>query len=409
MKKKYMILTSSIFLLAAATVSSALAEPITKSFNEKGYGTIFGRIQSVSMARDYDGKGNGSNSTIGGFLGYTTPEFKGFDASLAFNYAEEIYDNNNTDLLANDSIHVLNEAWVRYNFNSTGLSDTTVTLGRKINNAEIFRADDIRQKSRAIEAIQFAYNGQENLKVAGGHALKASGVFQIRDVGEFNDFGDIFGADDDTDGITWVEATYKNADKFELVLFDALAWDVTNMIGTRVKYNLTQNTSILGYGRVEFDTGSAPTHDGSTFGVSLAQKVGQVNLEGGYLGVYDDGLKFQQATTGFNHALGSSLMIYAKNWDAGADTYYIKATTKIEKTGTFLYTLCNYITNAKASITGVPNSDYKFDGYEIDIIISQPIVDNFKATFKGAYGEKETADGGHDQGTDVRLFLTYTL
>lgn len=395
MKKKALI-TSALFLSTVLASVSAVAEPITKSFNDKGYGTIFGRVQSVSMARDYDGSGNGSNSTIGGFIGYTTPDYKGFDASVAFNYADEIFDNNNTDLLSNDAINVLNEAWARYTCSASG---GTVSIGRKIDNAEVFRADDIRQKSRSLEMIQFKYDGITNLKITGAHAIKSSDVFQVNDQWEFNDFGDVFGAEDDTDGVTWLEATYTNGDQFELALFDALAWDVTNMIGARLKYNLTATTSILAYGRVEFDTGGAPDHDGQSFGLSLTQKVGQVNLEGGYFGIYDDGLEFRQTTTGFNHSLGSSLMIYAGNWDAGADSYYIKATTKIEKTGTTLYTLCNYTDNGKSNL----------DGYEIDLIISQPIVDNFVATFKGGFGERETANGGHDQGTDVRLFLTYNL
>ena len=61
-------------------------------------GTVSGRIQSLSMYRDFDSKGglNGANSTIGIVLGYTTPEFAGFDAGLAYNYAGEIHQKERT-------------------------------------------------------------------------------------------------------------------------------------------------------------------------------------------------------------------------------------------------------------------------------------------------------------------------
>lgn len=361
-----------------------------------GYGTIFGRIQSTSMARDYDGSGNGSNSTLGGFIGYTTPEYNGFDAGVAYNYADEIYDNNNADILSNDAINVLNEAWARYTCPASG---GTISIGRKIDNAEVFRADDIRQKSRSLEMVQLKYDGMENLKIAAAHAIKISGVFQANDAADFNDFGGVFGGDEDTDGVTWLEATYTSGDKFEVALFDAMAWDVTNLLGTRVQYNLSSETAILGYGRIEFDTGGAPDHNAGAFGLSLTQKVAKVNLEGGYLGIYDDGVKFEQTTSGFNHALGSSLMIWSGIWKGGSDTFYAKATTKIEQTGTTLYALCNYTDNGKTNI----------DGYEINVIVKQPIIDNFVATVKGGFGERDSSTGGTDQGSDIRLFLTYSL
>ena len=403
MKKASIILKTSIILTASMAASIASAESIMKPFNDKGYGTIFGRIQSVSMSRNYDIDDNnstdGANSTLGGILGYTTPEFAGFDAGLAYNYAGEIYYDNNTDLLANDAIDIFNEGWLRYNLGAVNLNKTTITVGRKINNAEVFRADDIRQKSRSLEAIQAESTDIDNLRIAGGQAFQSSGVFQKGDMWKFNNFGDTFGAAEDTDGVTWLESTYTGVKNLELAVFDALAWDVANMLGTRIKYDITSKTSILGYGRVEFDTGSARSFNGSALGVSVVQKLGQFRLEGGYLGIYDDGLNFQQATTGFNHALGLSLMIYAGQWNAGADSFYFKATTKIEATGTILYALFNY----------TDNSDQDTHGYELDFIAKQPIIENLLVVFKGGIGQLETPFDYDKTGTDVRLFLTYNF
>ena len=64
MKKTTLILTSAI------CASFASAESVLKPLNDKGYGTVSGRIQSLTMYRDFEsaagGAGaNGANSTIG--------------------------------------------------------------------------------------------------------------------------------------------------------------------------------------------------------------------------------------------------------------------------------------------------------------------------------------------------------
>ncbi len=405
MKKKYFVLGASIVLASVASMASA--DSIMKPFNDKGYGTISGRIRSVTMARDYDNVGNASNSTIGGIIGYTTPVLAGFDAGVAYNYAGEIYDNNRTAMLWNDEINILNEAWARYNFKALGAPGTTLAGGYKIKNGQVFRKDDIRQKSRSLLSVLAESKDIDNLRFTVGHAFKASGVLQGDTAGEdrseFNDFGKIFSTFDyahptketfdDTDGVTWIEGELTGIGNLEVTLFDAYAWDVVNMIGTRITYNITPETAILAYGRYESDTGDMDSFEGSAFGASVVQKVASVRLEAGYFGVYDDGLKFNQFTTGFNHALGSSLMVYAGQWNAGSDSYYFKATTKIAASGTILYTLFNY-------------NDADKDAYEWDLIAKQPVVDNLMAVVKFGMGRKVQDDLS---GTDIRFFLDYNF
>ena len=405
MKKIPFILKTSIVLASVASIASA--DSIMKPFNDQGYGEISGRIRSVTMARDYDGKGNASNSTIGGIIGYTTPEFAGIDAGVAYNYAAEIFDNNHTAMLWNDEIDILNEAWARFNFGAAGADKTTLIGGYKINNGEVFRADDIRQKSRSLLAVLAESKDIDNLRITGGHAFKASDVLQGETNGkhrwDFRDFGDIFSthdyshptknAYDDTDGVSWIETMFTGVDNLEVALFDAYAWDVVNMLGTRIQYNVTSETAILAYGRYETDTGDMSSYEGTAFGASVVQKVASVRLEAGYFGVYSDGLKFNQFTTGFNHALGSSLMVFAGQWNPGSDSYYFKATTKIEATGTVLYTLFNY-------------NDNDNDAYEWDLIAKQPVVDNLMAVVKFGMGRKVQGDLS---GTDIRFFLDYNF
>lgn len=395
MKKNALILATA---MAASIVS---AESVLRPINDKGYGTISGRIQSLSMYRDFEGRAagvNGANSTLGFVLNYTSPEFGGFDAGLGYNYAGEIYENNASALMANDDIHLLNEGWVRYNFGAFDLTNTTALAGRKINNGEVFRADDFRQKARSIEAIQLASTDHADHQYTVGHALRMSNWIQAGDRWDFNDFGDVFGKNyDDSDGVTWGEATSTRINGVEVALFDAYAWDVANLIGTRAKWDVAEKSAVLGYYRHENNVGDAVEQTSDAFGLSLQQKIGNVTLEPGLFSVHGDGLLFQETTTGINHALGSSMMIYARQFAGGADTAYLKAVTKIGKTT--LYGLYNYTWQNKLA----------FDGQELNLVVKQQILDNLSAAVKGGIGHLDNETDGNSTATDVRLFITYTF
>jgi hypothetical protein len=351
------------------------------------------------MYRDFDGDGNGANSTLGFVLNYTSPEFSGFDAGLGYNYAGEIYDNNLSGILANDDIHLLNEGWVRYNFGSLDLTNTTITVGRKINHAEVFRADDFRQKSRGISALQAESTDVQNFRFAGGHAVRMSNWIQAGDRWEYNNFGDVFGKTYDTAGITWAEVKYTGVKSLDAALFNATAWDVSNMLGARAKYSITEKTVLLAYLRFERDIGKATDRDSNAFGLSAAQKMGAVALEGGYFGVSGDNLVFQETTTGINHALGASMMLYSGQFNGDADTLYLKVTTKLAGPKTILYALYNYTWNDKAV----------FDGQELNLVVKQPIIENLSVAVKYGIGQREYNSGNSTTAQDARLFLTYAF
>lgn len=400
MKKTALILTTA---MAASFVS---AESAVESFNEKGYGTISGRLQSLSMYRDYDNGNNAHSTTLGIMINYLSPEKEGWTIGLGYNGASVLdsmdYDNPPAGLgpgerlVGNGRINVLNEAYLNYNMEAFGLTNTSVTAGRRINNGEIFRADDIRQKSRAISAVQAESKDIKNFRVAGGHAFEMSHVFDTGDLWKFNDFGDVLGAGYDTDGLSWAEGSYTGVDNLEIALFDAYAWDVVNMIGTRIEYDITPNTAVLGYFRNETDQGKAADHSSNALGLSVVQKIGKVKLEGGFLGINGDGLTIDQRTVGFNHALGASLMIYSGQYIGGAETLYLKATTKLENSNTTLYALYNYTMNDKTNV----------DAQELNLIVKQPFSENFTATVKGGIGYNDATE---NLATDIRLFLTYAF
>ncbi|MDF7826257.1 hypothetical protein P4B35_19675 [Pontiellaceae bacterium B12227] len=384
---------TTLILATALTASLASAESIMRLFNDKGQGTISGRIQSLTMYRDYEGTGNGANSTLGAVVNYTSPVFSGFDAGLGYNYAGEIYENNNSALLANDAINVLNEGWVRYNFYSLNLTNTTLLAGRKIVNGEVFRADDFRQKARSLETVMVESKDISNTRLTIGHAFRMSNWIQVGDRADFNDLNN-------NDGITWAEAVYSGINELELAVFDAIGWDSVNLIGTRAKYDISEETAILAYLRNESSIGSSSGHHANVLGLSITQKLGAWKLEGGYFGVYGDNLRFQETTTGINHALGASMMIYAQQFAGGADTAYLKAVTKLESTKTVLYALYNYTWQQKL-----------WDGQELNIVIKQPVTENLTVAFKGGIGYRldKNSIGANTTATDARLFITYAF
>jgi len=384
----------------ALTVSLASTQGVMSSFNEKGYGVVSGRIQYLGMYRNYENVKNGNASTLGGILGYITPAWAGLDAGLAYNYAGTLYDGGNSSLVANDNIDVLNEAWVRFTPSTDGLAGTTFTVGRKISNGEVFRADDYRQKSRSIQAVQIETRAIPDTALTVGHANKLSNWIDSGTRWEFNDLGNVFGAGYHTDGITWGEGVYTGIEKMEVALFNAYAWDVSNLLGTRVKYNAFDTTSFIFYYRHENDVGKAASQNTNAYGISLEQKVSGVTVEPGYFGVSGDNLRFQETTTGINHPLGVSMMIYPSMFAGGADTAFLKVTTKINRTA--LYALYNYTWQDKPA--------YNYDGQELDLVVRQSLMDSLSVALKFGVAKRDARKGGNDTtATDTRLFLTYVF
>jgi hypothetical protein len=382
-------------------LSASRAESIAKPFNDLGYGTLSGRVQSLSMYRDFEvgGKGNGINSSLGVVLGYTSPEIAGFDAGLAYNYAFQLAKHDNWWILANDDINLLNEGWVRYNFGAVGFTNTTVLAGRTIVHGEVFRKDDFRQKSRSIEAVQLDSKDIEHTQFTIGHAIRLINWIQAGDREDFNDFGDVFGAGDDTDGVTWGEVVNKSVQGLEVALYDAYAYDVANLIGTRIKCAITEYTALLGYYRHESDVGDALTRNSDAYGLSLVQTIGShLTVEPGVFSVHGGNLRFQETTTGINHPLGASMEICSRQFDGGADTAYLKATAKIDKTT--LYMLYNYTTHSQNT----------FDGQELNMVAKQAISDSLSVAVKFGVGHRR-GDTGQSNTTDsdARLFVTYTF
>ena len=63
------------------------AENAIDQFNELGYGTLSGRLQTLSMYRDYDNGNNAHSTTLGIQLNYLSPERQGWTLGAAYNGA----------------------------------------------------------------------------------------------------------------------------------------------------------------------------------------------------------------------------------------------------------------------------------------------------------------------------------
>jgi hypothetical protein len=392
---------SIVFLAVGLSFSSVIAEPESPgkgTDDHRNKGSFSGRILYLGMYRDYDNGNNGHATTLGIRLNYQSPSWAGFDAGFAYNYAGTLFCDGNTKLLCNDDINVLNEAWLRYRFEGHGWGDTQIIAGRKINNGEVFRADNYRQKARSLESVQWISSAIPDTQLTVGHASKLSNWIDDGDRWDFNHFGDVFGTGYETDGVTWAEAVYTGIRDWEVAVFNAHAWDVSHLVGTRIQYQVCDQVSLLGYYRHESDLGRAVSQRSDAYGLSIQQKRGAGFLEAGYWAVKGDKLRFQELTTGINHALGCSMMIYAGQFNGGSQTVYLKATTKIGKTD--VYALYNSTWQDQGP----------YDGQEFNVVIKQPVSDNLSVTFKGGVGTRNGKGGVDDTiATDGRMFLTYTF
>ncbi|MGE4489863.1 MAG: OprD family outer membrane porin [Kiritimatiellales bacterium] len=401
---------NGLVLCLAAVSSAVLGESVLTPVNELGYGTVSMRLQTLSMYRDYENAtpGNAYSTTAGLLFGYTSPELSGFSVGGTWIYAEPLDasddSRNGKTLLSNGRVNLLNEAWVQYRFGAVGLTNTFVKAGRQVINGELFRADEIRQKPRSLEAVQLTVKDLPGLSVTVGHAWRLSNVLDNEDSWRFNDFEEVLtpGKGYDSRGITWGEMTYTGVTHLQAALYEAYVHDIANVFGGRARYAVTDRTALLAYFQHANSVQSAESvdpFDSDMFSAAIEQKIGRVTLESGWFGVHGDSMLFHEMTTGLNHPMGNSLMVYAGHFNGGADSAYLKATTKVGKT--FLYMLYNYTWQNDSTMN---------EGQEINFVVKQPLFDNFSATFKYGAGYRDGSNGADDTvATDARLFLTYNF
>jgi hypothetical protein len=393
-----------LLILIAATLSCAASDSLLKPVNGLGYGIWAARVQALSMVRDYENNapGNASSTTLGIQLGYESPELSGFRFGAVYDYVEPVdatdSSNNGKTLLSNGRVNLLNEAWVKYNLGAFGLTNTFVKAGRQVVNGEVFRFNEVRHKPRSLEAVTLTTKDLPDLTLTVGHVWRLSNWMDNEDSWKFNGISDTLGASYGTRGVTWGEGVYTGITNLEVAAYDAYAWDIANIAGGRVKYTVCDSTAVNGYYRHESDVGRGMGHSSDMYGISLQQKIDGVTLEPGFFSVHGDNLLFQETTTGINHPLGSLMMIYSVQFSGGADTYYLKATTKLGKT--VLYALYSYTVNEVLP----------YNGQELNVVLKQPVTDRLSVALKVGAGYRDMQNGSaNTTATDTRLFVTYNF
>jgi len=400
-----------LFVSLAVLYSVAAAESLLKPVNDLGYGTWNARLQTLSMYRDVEGAkvANAYSTTAGLLIGYTSPELAGFSSGLTWIYVEPVDSSRGSDdgklLLSNGRVNVINEAWLKYRFESLGLTNTFIKAGRQVLNGELFRSDEIRQKPRSVEAVQLTTKDVPGFAATFGHAFRLSNVLDNQDGWRFNDFDEVLtpASRYDSHGITWGEAVFTGVTNLEIAVYEAYVHDIANVTGGRTRYALTDSTALLGYFQHADSVQSAESvapFSSDMFSLAFEQKAGGVTFEPGWFSVHGDDMLFHETTTGLNHPLGAPLLIYSGPFNGGSDSAYLKATTKIGKTS--LYMLYDY--------TWQEHSRYAYDGQELNFVVKQPINDNLSVAVKLGAGYQNRTDGkSNTTATDARLFVTYNF
>lgn len=357
-----------------------------------GWGTWSARLQTITMHRDYRdlGRSSGSNTSTGLQLGYRSPMVGPFTLGLLYDLVGSDAESGNSGLNCNDDIHLLTEAWLQGQL-APGCS---AKLGRQVVNGEVFRADPFRHKSRALEALTVEADSRNGLRLMAGHAIRLSNWVQHGDSADFNRFEDVLGGDDSSHGVTWVELGSPAEGTWQWAVFDAHAEQSLNLLGARLRGQQSRDRAVLGFIRHEEDL-SGDAGGADAFGLALEQVIGGVTLECGSFSVRGDKLRFQETTTGLNHALGSLMLLCDEPFAGGADTGYLKALYPCGPTT--LYGLYAY----------THHDELRYDGHELNLVAKQQVTPEFSVTVKLGLGLREPQSGGSQMLTDSRLFVTY--
>jgi len=151
-----------------------------------------------------------------------------------------------------DSYSLLGEAYIKYCFCNTGLTNTTITAGRQKLNTPLAAADDARMLPNLFEAIVIANTDIKDTTIIGAHVTKETvGTFgnvygapsqlslqsgyglgyKLGTSGNFASMGEIaLGEGVNTDGVTAVAAIYSGIAGLKLQAWDYMAHDILNAV-----------------------------------------------------------------------------------------------------------------------------------------------------------------------------------
>jgi len=250
--------------LALLSVSVNAADNLAESFKNA---KISGEVRAFYIDRTYDGKiiNNRNSLAIGGSLGIETQPVHGLSFGTKFYTTNSINIHDGKRSVVGSSMYdpslygdefasysMLGEAYLKYCFCDTGLTNSTITIGRQKLNTPLAGADDARMLPNLFEAAVLAntdivdttliaahvtkeavgtfgnvYGKPSQLSLQGGYGLG----YKLGTTGHFTKMGNIaLGDGVDTDGVSAVAAIYSGIKGVKLQLWDYVAHDILNAI-----------------------------------------------------------------------------------------------------------------------------------------------------------------------------------
>ncbi|EQB40480.1 hypothetical protein M947_01395 [Sulfurimonas hongkongensis] len=271
MKKRSLVLAT---VLGLTTIVSA--DTLKDAFKK---GTVQGGLKSFYISRTYDWEsGFGKNPSkytrdglsFGGYLGYQTASYYGFDAGATF-YTTNKVDNKSDNTLKNDntlfgadgrSYSVLGEAYISYT-----LANTNIRVGRQSINTPFAAPNNFRMLPNTFEGVVVKNSDIADTKFELGHITRVqtngfansvpvpNNVLNPNDamtrlsllygfgpgykVGEFESIADVYLGQNNkknTAGMTYLSTTYTGFDGIKLEIWDQYIHDIMNIIVAKVSY-----------------------------------------------------------------------------------------------------------------------------------------------------------------------------
>jgi hypothetical protein len=325
--RKYVALSAIASTLLMAGGDIAPVEPVAAVETAKvDYGEVFGQFRTFYVDRTYSGTVNNNRNALatGGYVGYSSPDFKGFKAVVAAygTYGFEIHGFPTKDDAVNnwasydptltgfdgENYAFIGQAYLNYAF-----GNTDIKVGRQRLDMPMIGADDARMLPNLFEAAVLTntdlddttlllaqitrettgtfsniYDDNYGLGFASGYGagttLAQSGNFvnMGTEALGYIDFNNDGSTDNSTAGITAAAVTYKGFEGLTLQAWDYYAYDILNTIYLQADYgwkcllneNVKMNASAQYIGQTDVGDAFAADIDSNYWAVKLGAGAG---------------------------------------------------------------------------------------------------------------------------------------
>lgn len=267
--KKVILLSvvASTMMMAGGNIAPTVVAPVIAE-EKVDRGEVFGQFRTFYIDRTYTGSVNNNRNSLamGGYLGYKTPIFGGFNVAIAAygTYGFDMHDKD-ADVLGTtsydpslygdrfDNYAFIGQVYINYAF-----GNTNIKIGRQRLDTPLAGADDARMLPNLFEAAVVSNTDIQDTTLILAHVTKESvGTFgnvygapsplslqsgyglgyKEGTSGDFVDMGVIaLGEGTDTSGVTAIAAIYKGIEGLNLQVWDYYAHDILNAFYLQVDY-----------------------------------------------------------------------------------------------------------------------------------------------------------------------------